>query len=173
MRVKSALDEQGQLLARELEVFYDTGAYLDLGPFVVLRALRPLALYPASNQRFIGHVLRTNKPIAGATRGFGNPQATFAVETHTDLLCAQHGLDATHFRRQHLTRQGEANISVGVVNTQDGAFSPKGAQISSCEVRQCLDLVENAQQLALAELPPVAMGHVRGVGLACAMHTSG
>ncbi len=173
MRVKSGLDGQGKLLVRELEVFYDTGAYLDLGPFVVLRALRPLALYPAPNQRFIGHVCRTNKPIAGATRGFGNPQATFAIETHTDLLCRDKHLDPIQFRRDHLTTTAQANISVGVVNTENGLFSPKGAVISSCEIRQCLDLVEKSCATALTALPPTPTGCVRGVGLACAMHTSG
>jgi CO/xanthine dehydrogenase Mo-binding subunit len=173
MRVKSAVDSHGRLLARELEVWYDTGAWLDLGPFVVLRALRPLALYPCPHQRFLGHVVRTAKPVAGATRGFGNPQATFAVEVHQDRLCRQFGLDPLDFRRQHAIPAHGVNISVGMVDTRTGTYTPGGKPIATCALPQCFDLVTAAAERALAQLPAPASQVRRGVGLAAAMHTSG
>ena len=169
LRIRSGLDRSGRLVARELEAVYDTGAYLDLGPYVILRALRPLALYPAPAMRFVGRLVTTHRPISGATRGFGNPQATFAVESHTDRLCRELGLDPVDFRKAHAVRTGDANLSVGVVDTSTGRFHAKAATISSCALPACLDLVQAA--LTAPGTPPP--GKKRGVGLAAAMHTTG
>ncbi|MSP90618.1 MAG: hypothetical protein EXR79_02250 [Myxococcales bacterium] len=169
-QVRSALDRDGRLLGRELLADYDTGAWLDTGPFVMLRALRPLALYPAPALRFRGRLVHTSKAVGGATRGFGNPQATFAVELHTGELCRQLGLDPVAFRRDALARAGDPNPSVGVADVGSGRFTPKGARIATCRVRECLDEV-------VARLGPAGSPQWpwlrRGVGFACAMHTSG
>ncbi len=173
LRVRSALTQQGRLLARELEVWYDTGAFADLGPYVVLRALRSLALYPAEHQRFIGHLLRTNKPVASATRGFGNPQATFAVEVHNARICKQLGIGSLEFRQKTAIRAGAINPSVGVVDTQTGAFVPKGARISSSALPWCLQRAQQGLEEAITHLPACAPGWLRGQGVAAAMHTTG
>ncbi len=170
IRVRSAMDDDGNLLAREIEADYNAGAHLDLGPYVVLRALRPLALYRCQAVRFSGRLVTTNAPVASATRGFGNPQATFAVESHNDELCRRFGLDPIEWRRRHLLRSGDKNLSVGVVDTQTGQFVAKGATISSCALDRCLDVVQGA----LSE--PVGApleGWIRGKGMAVAMHTTG
>lgn len=173
MRVRSALGSGNRLIARDLEVWYDCGAYADLGPFVVLRALRPLVLYGGPNVRFAGHLLATNKPIAGATRGFGNPQATFAVEAHNDMLCRQFGIDRVQFRRANAVRSGDHNFSVGAVNTDSGEFGAKPAKVGSCELQACIDWAQARGEHVLARLPSPPSGWRRGTGMACAMHTSG
>lgn len=170
IRVRSALDEQFRLVARELHADYDAGAHLDLGPYVILRALRPLALYRCAATRFVGRLVATNRPVASATRGFGNPQATFAVESHTDELCRRFGLDPVAWRRTHLTGPGEPNLSVGVVDTETGGFSTKGATISSCAVQECLSVAAHALTEPL-QAPAATVQ--RGRGLAVAMHTTG
>jgi CO/xanthine dehydrogenase Mo-binding subunit len=169
LRVRSALNEDKELIGRELEAYYDTGGHLDLGPYIILRAMRPLALYPSENMRFVGHLVYTNRPVSGATRGFGNPQATFAIEHHTDQLCRALSIDPTEFRRRHMIGSGEPNISVGVVDLKSGRFETKGALISSCALDACLTTVHEA-----LEDPGVPEhGWFRGSGIACAMHTSG
>jgi len=168
--VRSALDAAFNLLGRELCADYDAGAHLDLGPFVILRALRPLALYRCDAVRFVGRLVSTNKPVASATRGFGNPQATFAVESHVDEICRRFALDPVGWRRSHLLRSGDPNFSVGVVDVATGTFIPKGVAISSCGIDACLDVVERA----LSEDPgPPPPGLARGKGLAVGMHTTG
>lgn len=170
IRVRSALDDDGNLLAREVDADYNAGAHLDLGPYVVLRALRPLALYRCQAVRFAGRLVTTNAPVASATRGFGNPQATFAVESHNDELCRRFGLDPIDWRRRHLLRSGDPNLSVGVVDTGTGKFIAKGATISSCALEECLAAVRPILD-APAGTPPA--GWVRGKGVAVAMHTTG
>jgi len=169
LKVRSALDENYQLIGREIEAYYDTGGHMDLGPYIILRAIRPLALYPAPNLRFKGCLLYTNRPVSGATRGFGNPQASFAVEHHTDQLCSALGLDPIAFRKKHMIESGDPNISVGVVDLKSGLFETKGATISSCALDECVALVEQA----LEDPGEAAPGMIRGAGMACAMHTTG
>jgi CO/xanthine dehydrogenase Mo-binding subunit len=169
IRVRSALNEDYQLTGREIEAFYDTGGHLDLGPYIILRAMRPLALYPAPNLRFTGALIYTNRPVSGATRGFGNPQATFAIEHHTDQLCSTLGLDPVRFRQQHIIQSGDPNISVGVVDLKSGAFEAKGATISSCALEECVTLVEQS----ISDPGEEPHGWIRGAGMACAMHTTG
>ena len=175
LRVRSALTGDGTLIGRELEAWYDVGGHLDLGAYVILRALRPLALYRGGLAagcavRFAGHLLLSNRPVSGATRGFGNPQATFAVEAHTARICRDLGLDPVRFRLDHALKSGDRNLSVGVADTSTGQFRPVGGKIGSCRLEACLQVV----QKALAEPMPLAStGMLLGRGLACAMHTSG
>ncbi|GEM_PF-254311 len=169
LHIRSALDSAGRLVGRELTAWYDVGGHLDLGPYVILRALRPLALYRTPNIRFRGHLLYSNRPVSGATRGFGNPQATFAVESHNDRICRALGVDLDHFRRKHLLRAGDINVSLGRVDTTTGRFMTGKGTVSSCEISACLDAVAEALP-TLAEAPA---GHLRGVGTACGMHTTG
>jgi putative selenate reductase molybdopterin-binding subunit len=170
LTVRSALDGDGRLLGRDLTAWYDVGGHLDLGPYVILRALRPLALYKTDNLRFRGHLLYTNRPVSGATRGFGNPQATFAIESHNARLCNDLGIDLGEFRRRHLLRANETNVSLGVVDTATGVFKTGTGNVSSCELQACIERVTEA----LASEHSVRDGeHRRGVGTACGMHTTG
>lgn len=170
LAVRSALDNNGRLLGRELTAWYDVGGHLDLGPYVVLRALRPLALYRTDNLRFRGNLLYTNRPVSGATRGFGNPQATFAIESHNARICASLGLDLRAFRDRHLLRQGDVNVSLGRVDTQTGAFLCGDGRVSSCAVRECIDAVDKALR---DEVPMRTGALLRGIGTAAGMHTTG
>lgn len=169
LTVRSALDADHTLLGRTLEVWYDTGAHLDLGPFVMLRALRPLVLYRAQAIGFTGHLTRSHRPVGGATRGFGNPQATFAVEMHTAALCRDLGVDPIAWRQRHLVRQGDANFSVGMVDPATRTFRPTGAKVASCLVSTCLERVQER----VRDPGRPAVGWLRGTGFACAMHTTG
>jgi CO/xanthine dehydrogenase Mo-binding subunit len=168
--IRSALDRDGRLLGRELRADYDTGAWLDTGPYVLLRALRPLALYPAPAMRFVGRLVHTSKPVGGATRGFGNPQATAAMELHNAHVCRTLGLDPVAFRQAHLVHDGSPNVSVGFADVQSGRFAWKGARVSSCKVKECLSEVVRRLGTVAA---PAGPGTRRGIGVACAMHTSG
>jgi CO/xanthine dehydrogenase Mo-binding subunit len=98
----------GKLIALSSEVHLDTGAYASFGPAVgaLLSEVAP-GPYRTPNVRVRTKVVYTNGPFAGAMRGFGAPQALFAVESMMDMMAAELGMDPIQFRRKNLWRQGE------------------------------------------------------------------
>jgi len=90
------------------EVYLDTGTYASFGPAVgaLLSEMAP-GPYRTPNVRVRTQVVYTNGPLAGAMRGFGAPQALFAVESMMDMMAAELGMDPIEFRRKNLWRQGE------------------------------------------------------------------
>jgi len=63
-------------------------------------------LYPCENVECDAYTVFTNKPVAGAMRGYGIPQAMWAVECHTEDVAAKIGMDPIEFRRKNLMPVG-------------------------------------------------------------------
>ncbi len=106
-RIKSAVDRDGRIAARRCEVFYNGGAYADIGPRVAQKSgFTAAGPYDIANVAIDSHELYTNRPPAGALRGFGIPQLVWAYESHTDLVARALGLDPVEFRRRNLLRDG-------------------------------------------------------------------
>jgi CO/xanthine dehydrogenase Mo-binding subunit len=107
-RIKSGLDADGRIVARKCEVWWNGGAYADIGPRVSQKSG-----FTASGPYDIDHVwidsyaLYTNLPPAGALRGFGIPQLVWAYESHTDMIARALKLDAVAFRKKNLLREGQ------------------------------------------------------------------
>ena len=57
-------------------------------------------------RRIDSYELYTNRPPAGALRGFGIPQLVWAYESHTDLIARALGIDPVEFRRKNILRDG-------------------------------------------------------------------
>jgi CO/xanthine dehydrogenase Mo-binding subunit len=106
-RIKSAVTKDGRITARYCEVIYNGGAYADIGPRVAQKSG-----FSAAGPYDIAHVAidsfetYTNRPTAGALRGFGMPQLVWAYECHTDMIARALGLDPVAFRRKNLLRDG-------------------------------------------------------------------
>ena len=60
----------------------------------------------SSNVRIDSFELYTNRPPAGALRGFGIPQLVWAYESHTDMIARALGIDPLEFRRSNILREG-------------------------------------------------------------------
>ncbi len=112
IRLRSGVSKEGTLLAREVEAFLDGGAYADDSP-VILNVVLHFATGPYRIEavRGRGTALYTNKMRAGAMRGFGNPQITFAVEAHMDEIAGTLGLDPLELRRRNLIAAGDRWVS--------------------------------------------------------------
>ena len=97
-------DAQGRILAHQLHAVLDTGAYATLGPAVLTNLTDHAAapLYRIPNIRVSGQLVHTNNGVAGAFRGFGGNQATFAVESQLDRLAHAAGLHPAELRRRNL-----------------------------------------------------------------------
>ena len=97
----------GTYAARKLEAFSDQGAYASHGHSIVAKGMGCFPqLYPCDNVECDSYTVFTNKSVAGAMRGYGIPQAMWAVECHTEDVCAKMGLDPIEFRRKNLMPVG-------------------------------------------------------------------
>ena len=98
----------GTLVAREVKVLLDGGAYASESPFVTMKALIHAAgPYRVPHVRVEATAVYTNKTYCGAFRGFGVPQVTFASESQMDELAAALKLDPLELRRRNALRAGD------------------------------------------------------------------
>ncbi|HVC47657.1 MAG TPA: xanthine dehydrogenase family protein molybdopterin-binding subunit [Terracidiphilus sp.] len=112
VRHKTALDGEGRLLAMEIEVVTDGGAYSTLSSTVLSRAtLHATGPYLCPNVRIRSRSWATNTVPYGAFRGFGAPQAIFAVERHMDEIAAAIGMDPVELRRRNFLRGGDTTAT--------------------------------------------------------------
>ena len=106
-RIKTGVTKDGRIVARDCEVWWNGGAYADIGPRVTQKSgFTAPGPYDIENVSIDSYALYTNLPPAGALRGFGIPQLVWAYESHTDLLARELGIDAVEFRRKNLLREG-------------------------------------------------------------------
>jgi CO/xanthine dehydrogenase Mo-binding subunit len=157
IRLRTAADRDGRLLARDAHVTIDGGAYTSWGsttPYVMMSTVA--GLYRVPNVRFDTTIAYTNNPYSGSMRGYGNPESTFAVESQMDDLADRLGMDRLELRRLNATKQGDVN--------------PQGFVLTSFAMRECLDAA--AEEIAKSPPPPLA-GCKRGVGYAGMFHVGG
>jgi CO/xanthine dehydrogenase Mo-binding subunit len=106
-RIKSAVTADGRVTARRCEVWWNGGAYADIGPRVTQKSgFTAAGPYDIDNVAIDSYELYTNRPPAGALRGFGIPQLVWAYESHTDLIARELGVDPLEFRRRNILREG-------------------------------------------------------------------
>jgi CO/xanthine dehydrogenase Mo-binding subunit len=116
IRHRTALDRDGKLLAIEIALDTDGGAYATLSSTVLSRAtLHSTGPYLCPNIRVRARSWATNHVPYGAFRGFGAPQAIFAMERHMDEIAASLGIDPVELRRRNFLHQGDTNATEQVM----------------------------------------------------------
>ena len=106
-RIRSGLSREGRVVARECEVWWNGGAYADIGPRVTQKSgFTAPGPYDVQDVAIDSYAMYTNLPPAGALRGFGIPQLVWAYESHTDMIARELGIDPLEFRRKNLLRDG-------------------------------------------------------------------
>jgi CO/xanthine dehydrogenase Mo-binding subunit len=107
LRIKSGLDQEGRIVARKCEVWWNGGAYADIGPRVTQKSgFTASGPYDIDNVSIDSYALYTNLTPAGALRGFGIPQLVWAYESHTDMIARALKRDPLAFRKENLLRNG-------------------------------------------------------------------
>lgn len=107
-RSRLAVDARGEIIAIDVDVVMDGGAYLTLSPVVLSRGvLHAAGPYRCPVTRVRGRVVATNHPPHGAFRGFGAPQTTFAYERQLQKLARHLGEDALAIRARLALRAGD------------------------------------------------------------------
>ena len=128
-RIKSGVTKDGRITARRCEVFWNGGAYADIGPRVAQKSgFAAAGPYDIDNVSIDSAAVYTNRPPAGALRGFGAPQLCWAFESHTERIARALGLDAFAFRRLNLLRDGRPQAT--------------GTIMRDCALPQMLDVLE-------------------------------
>jgi CO/xanthine dehydrogenase Mo-binding subunit len=110
--IKSGVTKDGKIIARHCEVIWNGGAYADIGPRVTQKAgFTSAGPYDIDNVSINSYAVYTNRPPAGALRGFGAPQTAWAYECHTDMIANALGIDRIEFRRNNILRDGRPQAS--------------------------------------------------------------
>src|SRR3954451_14871808 len=108
VRHRTGVTRDGRLLAQDIEVVMDGGAYCTLTPVVLSRgAIHSGGPYSCPNVRIRARATRTNTPPNGAFRGFGAPQTEFAAETHLNRIADALGMSPREIRRRNVYRVGD------------------------------------------------------------------
>jgi CO/xanthine dehydrogenase Mo-binding subunit len=106
-RIKSGVTSDGRVIARRCDVWWNGGAYADIGPRVTQKSgFTAPGPYDIENVEIESYALYTNRPPAGALRGFGIPQLVWAYESHTDIIARELGIDPLAIRRKNILREG-------------------------------------------------------------------
>ena len=118
VRHRTAVDSEGKLLALDIEVATDGGAYATLSSTVLSRATLFIrsGLYVCPNVRVRAHAWATQLSVPyGAFRGFGAPQSIFAIERHMDEIAAVIGMDPVGLRRRNFLHDGDTTATEQVM----------------------------------------------------------
>ena len=106
--VKTGVTKDGKLIARDCQVYMDTGAYADAGPRVTQKAAyRSLGPYKIPYANVEAYGVYTNTVPAGAFRGFGALQVTWAYESQMDMIADRLGIDPLELRLKNLLKKGD------------------------------------------------------------------
>ncbi|MEY3552140.1 MAG: hypothetical protein RL735_488 [Pseudomonadota bacterium] len=119
-RIKSAVTKAGKITARKCEVWWNGGAYADIGPRVTQKAgFTSAGPYDIENVWIDSFAVYTNRPPCGALRGFGAPQTAWAYECHMDMMARELELDPVAFRRMNMLRNGRPQAGGTVMEDAD------------------------------------------------------
>ncbi|MEN8239824.1 MAG: molybdopterin cofactor-binding domain-containing protein, partial [Actinomycetota bacterium] len=172
---RTGVDAAGKLTAQEMTIVANTGPYGTHGLTVqMVTGLRGLSSYNCPVKKFDCKVAYTNIPVPGAYRGYGAPQALFALEAHMEDIAAAIGMDAIEFRRLNWTRVGDPlDIAQQLgEGDQDASVMPL---VTSSGLEEAVAQGKRAigwdKRTDAAWREPADRPHIRrGLGFAMAMH---
>jgi putative selenate reductase molybdopterin-binding subunit len=180
---RTGVTDDGHLVAQDLRVLSSTGAYGTHG-FTVnsLTGARGLSLYNCPAKRFSCDVAYTNRPVAGAFRGYGAPQAFFGLESQMDDIARALHLDPIEFRRMNWVKTGDALDILLRLGERGGIVEEIAPEdmphVTTCGTDECVAQGLRAigwhrREDPLWKQPPDRPHIRRGIGLALCMQGSG
>lgn len=165
--ISAGADKNGKFTFRDVSIIKDNGAYTSWGattPFVMMQTFSSLYQLPAC--RFESKAVYTNNVYAGSFRGYGNPQASFALESTIDLLAEKLKMDKKKIRLLNANFAGET--------------TGQGLTYHTCGHRQTLETVieKSGSPLKSGSTPSASNNHSRnrfatGIGYASMLHVGG
>lgn len=160
INLKMGVSRDGRLVAKEMDVLADNGAYSGLAPEqMVVTAMRCDNLYRTENLSTRGRLVYTNNHPSGTFRAFGTQQAQFAMDSHLAVLADMIDMDPVELLRRNVIQAGDTSIHGWVMN--------------SCGLTDCIDTV--AREIGWDEkyrAAPGTGGKRRGVGIGIGIHVT-
>jgi CO/xanthine dehydrogenase Mo-binding subunit len=184
VRHRTGVTRDGRLVAQDIEIVMDGGAYATLSPVVLSRAaLHATGPYRCPNVLIRARTMRTNTPPNGAFRGFGAPQVEFAAEVHLSRIAEILEISPAELRRRVAYREGDVTATGQVLRHSVGAIdvlecADEAAGFEAERARTAREREQRAADAARAYEPvhgqvPGAARIASGVGLALGWHGAG
>jgi xanthine dehydrogenase molybdenum-binding subunit len=160
IELTTGADAEGKFTFREVHITMDNGAYTSWGattPFVMMQTFSSLYQVPACS--FRAEAIYTNNPFAGSFRGYGNPQATFAVERNIDIMAEELGIGKDKIRLINANFPGE--------------ITGQGLHFKTCGAKTALQKVITESHFRQKSRMKQKGRFRRGIGLASMLHVGG
>src|SRR5437667_1482526 len=178
---RTGVMRDGTLVAQEIEIVMDGGAYCTLTPVVLSRgAIHAGGPYRCPNVRIRARATRTNTPPNGAFRGFGAPQVEFAAETQLNRIADALELSPLEIRRRNVYRLGDTTPTGQVLHDSVAASEVLERAAEAAEFEGVLARTGRARAArtgaGLMPSSPLNGGRdrtARGIGVALAWHGAG
>ena len=175
---RTAVDDDATLLAQDMRIIGNTGPYGTHGFTVqIVSGLRGLTSYNAASKRFDCHVVYTNIPVPGAYRGYGAPQAEFALEAHMEDIAGALDLDPIEFKRRNWVKVGDEmdiapHLGERAVEEEELDEYPKvmSSGIEECVAQGMREVDWSRRDDAAWKAPSDRPNIRRGLGFAFCMH---
>ena len=159
IRHRTGVTADGRLVAMDIDVLMDGGAYVTLSPVVLSRGcIHAAGPYRCDHVRILGRAVMTNTPPNGAFRGFGAPQTQFATEVHLDRVAEALGMDPAALREINALRPGDTTATGQVMGADCSAVEALRAGVERSDYHR-----KRAEYA----------GTSRGIGLSLFFHGSG
>ncbi|MBI5034989.1 MAG: molybdopterin-dependent oxidoreductase [Chloroflexi bacterium] len=159
IKMKTGAMKDGTLVAHEVEIYGDGGAYASLSNHVMLRSTTHAAgPYEVPNIRVNTYAMYTNNVPSGAFRGFGVTQSAFAMESQMDELAKALDISPVEIRRKNILKYGKRTLA-GQVMTE------------SCGLEECVEKV--VAEMSKHDFVPIEEDKRRAWGVACAYKNTG
>jgi len=168
---RTGVTSDGRLVAQDIEVVMDAGAYVTLSPVVLSRgALHAGGPYRCPNVRIRARTMATNMPPSGAFRGFGAPQTEFAAEMQVNRIAEALEISPAELRRRWAYRAGDITPTGQVLRTSVGAEAVLERAVEASDFERA-----RARTAAARERSAQESGRrvAPGVGLALGWHGAG
>jgi CO/xanthine dehydrogenase Mo-binding subunit len=182
VRHRTGVTSDGRLVAQDIDVVMDGGAYCTLTPVVLSRGvLHAAGPYVCPNVRVTGRAVATNTPPNGAFRGFGAPQTEFAAEMQVNRVAEALGLSPLELRRRWVYRIGDETPSGQILRESVAGEEVLERAAEAAEFERIRAQTAAAGEMrtqrpsgsAASNLSSSAERTARGIGLALAWHGAG
>jgi len=157
---RTGASSDGKLLANQVRIVSDTGAYASLGGTILDVSIETCCgPYNVPNIDIDAYCVYTNNGFSGPFRGFGAPQAVFAMESQLDVIAEKLQIDKLEIRKRNVIREGDISTF--------GVKIPGSIGIhETLEVASRSDLWRYRERYKAQPSQPWCK---RGVGVACAL----
>ncbi|HEX5465887.1 MAG TPA: xanthine dehydrogenase family protein molybdopterin-binding subunit [Candidatus Limnocylindrales bacterium] len=169
---RTGVTRDGRLVAQEIDVVMDGGAYCTLTPVVLSRgAIHAGGPYDCPNVVIRSRAVATNTPPNGAFRGFGAPQTEFAAETHLNRLADALGISPLEIRRRNVYQSGGLTPTHQTLGPGTAGEAVLEQAAAAADFERTRELTAIARQVRAKR--PGRERTAQGIGLALVWHGAG